>query len=47
MLAVTLELFPTHYRKCLFQLILLPLGTLVSTSLIQIRNIFRYVTIVE
>jgi hypothetical protein len=33
-LAVTLELFPTPYRKCLFQLVLVPPGMLVSTNLL-------------
>eukprot|EP00892_Ulva_mutabilis_P004649 jgi/Ulvmu1/2556/UM014_0006.1 len=33
-LAVTLELFPSMYRKCMFQLALVPAGTLMSQQLL-------------
>ena len=36
-LAVTLELFPTLYRTCLFQLALIPPGLLVPEGLLQVR----------
>lgn len=34
-LAVTLELFPSMYRRCMFQLALAPPGTLLSAALLQ------------
>ena len=36
-LAVTLELFPSMYRKCMFQLALVPAGTLMSQQLLTVR----------
>jgi hypothetical protein len=36
-LAVTLELFPSMYRRCMFQLALVPPGTLMSAALLQVR----------
>jgi hypothetical protein len=35
-LAVTLELFPSMYRKCMFQLALVPAGTLMSQQLLTV-----------
>lgn len=37
-LAVTLELFPSMYRKCMFQLALVPAGTLMSQQLLTVRR---------
>jgi hypothetical protein len=34
-LALTLELFPTHYRQCLFQLSLIPPSVLISQQLLR------------